>query len=116
MPPKQGGKKVKNVEYQEDGITPKLSKAELKEQFMVEFFTQVKINYDLLFRKICPQWRAERKTKVWLELLKFANEDIKVEGMFSLSFICRKDELTDLIQLLAHCLYRFLDGKKTSCF
>ena len=89
MPPKRG-KKVEIVEYQEDGITPKLSKAELKEQFMVEFLTQVKLNYELLYRPISPQWRSERKTKVWLELLKYANEDIKVEGSFSLfsNFSC----------------------------
>ena len=85
MPPKRG-KKVEIVEYQEDGITPKLSKAELKEQFMVEFLTQVKLNYELLYRPITPQWRAERKKKVWLELLKYANEEIKVEGLFSLFF------------------------------
>ena len=82
MPPKKKGKKEEIVEYEEDGITPKLSKAELKEQFMVEFLTQVKMNYELLYRPICPQWRAERKKKVWLELLKFANDDIKVKGMF----------------------------------
>ena len=82
MPPKRRGKKEEIVEYEEDGITPKLSKVELKEQFMVEFLTQVKMNYELLYRPICPQWRAERKKKVWLELLKYANEDIKVKGMF----------------------------------
>ena len=80
MPPKKKAKKIV-IEYEEDGITPKVSKAELKEQFMVKFLTQVKLNYDRLYRPICPQWRAEKKKMIWLDLLNYANKEIDVEGL-----------------------------------
>ena len=70
-------KSVSNRNNAEENDEEELSKSEQREKHLEIFLTQMKLNKDQLFRKVTPSFRREKLTKVWNDLLKYGNEEIK---------------------------------------